>query len=146
MRHTLRLATALSVLLMAGAPVAAQQQAAGETTPAAIMPVAALPGVTTPAATPTAEKTPPATTPAEKTPPVTASPAAEAAAAAESSWKKGRPIAVQYYRALDKRGINTFETTKDPGVEFTGFKLDFGAAFASQFQNLSHNNTAGPTS
>jgi hypothetical protein len=141
MRYTLRLATALSVLLMAGAPVAAQQQAAGETTPATIMPVAALPAATTPAATPTAEKTPPATTPAEKTPPT---PAAAAAAAAESSWKKGRPIVMQYYRPQDKRGLNVFETTKDPGVEFTGFKLDFGAGFTSQIQNLSHRNTATP--
>jgi hypothetical protein len=64
--------------------------------------------------------------------------------AAESSWKKGRPITIQYYRALDRRGINVFETTKDPGVEFTGFKLDFGAAFTSQVQNLSHRNTAAP--
>ena len=31
-----------------------------------------------------------------------------------------------------------------PGVEFTGFKLDFGAAFTSQVQNLSHRNTAAP--
>ena len=61
-----------------------------------------------------------------------------AAAAAESSWKKGRPITMQYFRAQDRRGINVFETTKDPGVEFTGFKLDFGAAFTSQVQNLSH--------
>ena len=37
-----------------------------------------------------------------------------------------------------------FETTKEPGVEFTGFKLDFGAAFTSQVQNLSHGNTAAP--
>ena len=69
---------------------------------------------------------------------------AAAAAAAESSWKKGRPITIQYFRAQDKRGINVFETTKDPGVEFTGFKFDFGAAFTSQVQNLSHRNTAAP--
>jgi hypothetical protein len=37
-----------------------------------------------------------------------------------------------------------FETTKDPGVEFTGFKLDFNAAFTSQLQDLTHRNTAGP--
>jgi hypothetical protein len=70
--------------------------------------------------------------------------AAAAAAAAESSWKKGRPITLQYFRAQDKRGINVFETTKDPGVEFTGFKVDFGAAFTSQIQKLSHRNTAAP--
>ena len=51
---------------------------------------------------------------------------------------------MQYFRPQDKRGINVFETTKDPGVEFTGFKLDFGAAFTSQVQNLSHRNTAAP--
>jgi hypothetical protein len=67
-----------------------------------------------------------------------------AAAAAESSWKNGRPATIQYLRAQDKRGINVFETTKDPGVEFTGFKFDFGAAFTSQVQNLSHRNTAAP--
>jgi hypothetical protein len=69
---------------------------------------------------------------------------AAAAAAAESAWKKGRPITIQYYRPLDQRGTNVFETTKDPGVEYTGFKLDFGAAFTSQVQNLSHRNTAAP--
>jgi hypothetical protein len=68
----------------------------------------------------------------------------EAEAAAESAWKKGRPITIQYYRPLDRRGINVFETTKNPGVEYTGFKLDFGAAFTSQVQNLSHENTATP--
>ena len=31
-----------------------------------------------------------------------------------------------------------------PGAEFTGFKLDFGAAFTSQVQNLTHANTAVP--
>ena len=65
-------------------------------------------------------------------------------AAATDSWKKGRPITMQYFRPLDKRGINVFETTKEPGVEFTGFKLDFGAAFTSQVQNLLHSNTAVP--
>lgn len=64
------------------------------------------------------------------------------AAAAEASWKKGRPLTIQYLRPQDKRGINVFETTKNPGVEFKGFRLDFGAAFTSQVQNLSHSNTA----
>jgi cell division septation protein DedD len=109
MRHTFRLATALSALLMVGAPVAAQQQTAGDTTPATITPVAALPAATTPAATTPAESTPPATKATEPTPP--ASPADEAAAAAESSWKKGRKIVMQYYRPQDKRGLNVFETT-----------------------------------
>jgi len=60
------------------------------------------------------------------------------------SWKKGRPQVIQYLRFQDKRGINTFETTKEPGVEYTGFKLDFNAAFTSQVQNLDHRTTASP--
>jgi hypothetical protein len=64
--------------------------------------------------------------------------------AALESWKKGRPQNIQYLRAQDKRGINVFETTKDPGVEFTGFRIDFGAAFTSQVQNLSHRTSALP--
>jgi hypothetical protein len=119
MRSTFRLATALTALLAVTSPAAAQEIAE----PAA--PAAAA------AATPKA---------------TTADPAAEAAAAAEAeaSWKKGRPVRIQYLRAQDKRGLNTFETTKDPGVEFTGFKFDFGAAFTSQVQALSHSNTASP--
>src|SRR3979409_190767 len=62
----------------------------------------------------------------------------------ESAWKKGRPITIQYFRPLDQRGINVFETKKAPGVAFSGFKLDFGAGFTSQLQNLSHSNTAAP--
>src|SRR5687768_15517916 len=65
-------------------------------------------------------------------------------AAAIESWKKGRPVTIQYLRPQDKRGLNVFETTKEPGVEFTGFKLDFGAAFTSQVQNLTHSTTAVP--
>lgn len=60
------------------------------------------------------------------------------------SWKDGREQSIQYIRFMDQRGLNTFETTKDPGVEFTTFKVDFGAAFTSQVQNLKHKNTALP--
>jgi hypothetical protein len=67
-----------------------------------------------------------------------------AKAAAESSWTKGRPIAMQYIRPQDKRGLNVFETTKEKGAEFTGFKLDFNAQFTSQVQDLNHRNTASP--
>ena len=58
------------------------------------------------------------------------------------SWKKGRAISMQYFRPQDKRGINVFETAKEPGPKFTGFKLDFGAAFTSQVQNLTHETRA----
>jgi hypothetical protein len=57
---------------------------------------------------------------------------------------EGRTITMQYFRPMDQRGINVFETTKEPGAEYTGFKVDFNAAFTSQVQNLSHSNTAVP--
>jgi hypothetical protein len=76
--------------------------------------------------------------------PATAVAAEPDSAAQDASWKKGRPIAMQYFRAIDKRGINVFETTKDAGVEYAGFKVDFNAAFTSQVQNLSHRNAAEP--
>jgi hypothetical protein len=60
------------------------------------------------------------------------------------SWKKGRPLTIRYIRPQDKRGINMFETTKNPGAEFNGFKFDVGAAFTSQVQDLEHSNTATP--
>ena len=81
----------------------------------------------------------PADPPAEQ-----ASSAAASDPQVESSWTTGRPITIQYIRPQDRRGINVFETTKDPGVEYTGFKIDFGAAFTSQVQSLSHSNTALP--
>lgn len=55
-----------------------------------------------------------------------------------------KEIQIQHMRAPDKRGLNVFETPKDPGVAYTGFKLDWGAAFTQQFQGLSHENTAAP--
>jgi hypothetical protein len=70
-----------------------------------------------------------------------------APAAQDEQQKKdepGRAITMQYFRPLDQRGINVFETTKVPGVEYTGFRVDFNAAFTSQVQNLSHRNTAAP--
>lgn len=60
------------------------------------------------------------------------------------TWKDGRTIPISYFRPMDKRGLNVFETTKDEGVAFDGFKLDIGANFTSQVQNLSHSNTASP--
>jgi hypothetical protein len=62
----------------------------------------------------------------------------------EKTDEPGRTITMQYFRPLDQRGINVFETTKEPGVEYTGFKMDLNAAFTSQVQNLSHSNTAAP--
>ena len=83
---------------------------------------------------------------AAQAPPTEPSDGGQVAAQEQTTAPKpeGRPIALQYFRPLDQRGINVFETTKDPGVEFTGFKLDIGASFASQVQNLSHRNAAVP--
>jgi hypothetical protein len=69
---------------------------------------------------------------------------ADEQAAAEASWKKGRAIRIRYARPQDQRGVNVFETTKAPGADFTGFRLDFSAAFTSQLQSLSHRNSAVP--
>jgi hypothetical protein len=54
------------------------------------------------------------------------------------------PIVIQHFRPFDKRGLNVFEPPKTEGIAFTGFKLDFGAAFTQQFQGLDHSNTAAP--
>ena len=122
MTTTLHLATALA-LVLAAAPAAAQQPPA-ESAPPATVPAATVPPATDPATTPaTAE---------------------DAAKAAEESWKKGRAMRIQYLRPPDKRGLNVFETTKQPGAEFKGFAMDFGAAFTSQLQDLKHENKATP--
>ena len=117
MKPTVRFAFALTALLYLAPPLLAQPMSDGTTPPPA-----------------------PATE-AASTDPAPATPDAQSVL---ESWKKGRPIAMQYFRPQDKRGINVFETTKDPGVEFTGFKLDINAAFTSQVQDLSHRNTAAP--
>ena len=59
-----------------------------------------------------------------------------APAPAESVITSGRPITIQHVRPQDQRGINMFETSKEPGVEYKGFRVDFGAAFTAQFQGL----------
>ncbi len=117
MRSTFRIATALAALLAATVPVRAQQAPSAEP----------------PAATATAPAETPKETPDDKstTPPV-------------ESILKERPIAMQHFRPLDRRGINMFETPKEPGVEYKGFKLDWNAAFTSQVQSLNHKNTASP--
>jgi hypothetical protein len=51
-------------------------------------------------------------------------------------------IEIQNYRPTDIRGINMYEPPKEPGVAYTGFKLNWGAAFTQQFQGLDHTNSA----
>ena len=67
--------------------------------------------------------------------------------------KKSTPKVVRYYtpaieiqhlRPLDQRGLNVFESPKEAGAKYEGFKLSWGGAFAQQFQNLTHKNTAAP--
>jgi hypothetical protein len=124
MTSTRTLPLALAIMLALSAPAAAQQPTDTPATPGTAV---ALPAATSdPAAKPEPTKE------------------EAAAAAAESSWKKGRTITMQYFRPMDRRGINVFETTKAPGAEFTGFKMDFNAAFTTQGQNLKHRNTAVP--
>ena len=65
-----------------------------------------------------------------------------AAAGASKKASLVRPITIQNIRPVDQRGVNMFEAPKDSGVPFTGFKLDFGAAFTQQYQGLSHENAA----
>ena len=65
-------------------------------------------------------------------------------APAENVITTGRSITIQNFRPQDQRGINMFETPKEPGVEYKGFRVDFGAAFTAQFQGLRHENAAEP--
>jgi hypothetical protein len=104
-------------------------------------------GATLALAAPAAAQQPPPAPPPQASETGTATqtpPQAEPADPVKDSWTKGRPLTIGYVRPQDKRGINVFETTKEAGAEYTGFKLDFGAAFTSQVQNLSHSNTANP--
>src|SRR5688500_16719180 len=68
-----------------------------------------------------------------------------AASKAPSSFLSLAPrIEIQNYRPADSRGINVFESPKESGVAFTGFRISWGAAFRQQFQGLEHSNTAAP--
>ena len=55
-----------------------------------------------------------------------------------------RPITIDRMRAHDSRGLNVFEAPKRETVPYTGFAIQWGAAFTQQFQNLKHSNTAAP--
>ena len=54
------------------------------------------------------------------------------------------PIQMQNFRPADQRGANMFEAPKTSGIPFTGFRINWGAAFRQQFQGLEHRNTATP--
>ena len=55
-----------------------------------------------------------------------------------------QPIVVQHIRPIDQRGINVFESPKTDATPYTGFVLQWGAAFTQDFQGLGHTNTAAP--
>ena len=84
--------------------------------------------------------------------PVATTPAADADTAKVTVEKKKASkfmtaapnIEIQHFRPTDMRGINMFETPKTEDREYTGFKLNWGAAFTQQFQGLDHSNTASP--
>lgn len=120
MTRTLRTALALGVALGVGAPALAQQTINAQDL------LNNLPAVTLQAPAATDDK-------AAKADPV---PAPRA-----SLEKK---IGIQYVRPMDQRGLNIFETSKIAGAEYDGFRLDWGASFTTQVQNLSHRNTAVP--
>jgi len=65
-------------------------------------------------------------------------------AAATPASKTVNPIVIQHLRPTDKRGIYLFESPKDDEVAYTGFRVDWGAAFTQQFQGLKHSNAADP--
>jgi len=51
---------------------------------------------------------------------------------------------IQFYRPHSLAGVNVFEPPKADSVEYSGFEVDWGAAFAQQFQGLTHDNDADP--
>jgi hypothetical protein len=53
-------------------------------------------------------------------------------------------VEIQYFRPHDARGLNVFEAPKVEGTTYTGNKIQWGAAFTQQFQNLTHKNGAAP--
>ena len=123
MTRTLRFALALGVTLGVGAPALAQQPTAKPQDWLAQLPPVSLqaPGATD-------DKAVKPETPASAIPATLV-----------------KQTGIQYLRPQDQRGLNVFETTKVPGAEYDGFRLDWGAAFTTQIQNLSHSNTAAPS-
>jgi hypothetical protein len=61
-----------------------------------------------------------------------------------AAWNIVPPITMQNIRPADKRGLLLFESPKNPGIPFTGFRYALGASFRQQFQGLEHKNTALP--
>ena len=71
-------------------------------------------------------------------------PAADAPATKAENPSNVQSIEIQRLRPVDARGLNVYETPKNDGVPYTGFKLGWGAAFTQQFQGLAHSSMATP--
>jgi hypothetical protein len=86
---------------------------------------------------------------AQQAAPLASAEPAVAAAEADSAKPAARraidtqpQIRIQHLRPQDQRGLNVFEPPKNDNVPYDGFRLEWGAAFAQQFQSLDHSNTA----
>lgn len=77
--------------------------------------------------------------------PQPAPPAPDDTVAAPTAEVSTQPeITIQHLRPNDKRGLLVFESPKEPGAAYSGFRLDFGGAFTQQYQALDHTSTAAP--
>lgn len=65
---------------------------------------------------------------------------------APPATERARPavIVIDRLRPHDARGLNVFEAPKHETVPYTGFQIQWGAAFTQQYQDLNHDNTANP--
>src|SRR5262249_41155012 len=66
--------------------------------------------------------------------------------AAPAATERAKPqlIVIDRLRPHDARGLNVFEAPKEQSVPYTGFQIQWGAAFTQQFQDLHHSNAATP--
>lgn len=80
----------------------------------------------------------------DTTQPAPPEPASDTAVATAAAVSMQPSLVIQHMRPNDKRGLYIFESPKNDDVPYTGFRLNWGAAFTQQFQSLSHTNTASP--
>lgn len=69
----------------------------------------------------------------------------QAANAQEATTNKDREFYLRpsNWNTYDQRGVNRFETSKQPdSIPFEGLRIRFGAGFTQQYQNIKHENKA----
>jgi hypothetical protein len=143
MTRTFRIALAVGVTLGIGAPALAQQMAMAASPDKAVATAAACKKEAGDSCKHCAEHKANGLESCKEAPEAReAGHSAHATAPAPAAAALERKIGIQYIRAMDKRGLNVFETPKATGAEFDGFRLDWGASFTTQIQDLSHSNTA----